>query len=75
MENLIAVLQQECVEYNGLLELSGQKTPVIVGGDLNHLERITDEEQEWVGRITHLEKRERRSLPTLLMCLTRMLKR
>ena len=57
MENLIAVLQQECVEYNGLLELSGQKTPVIVGGDLNHLERITDEEQEWVGRITHLEKK------------------
>ena len=57
MENLIAVLQQECVEYNGLLELSGRKTPIIVAGDLNNLEKITDEEQEWVGRITHLEKK------------------
>ena len=57
MENLIAVLQQECVEYNGLLELSGRKTPIIVAGDLNNLEKITDEEQEWVGRIAHLEKK------------------
>jgi len=57
MENLIAVLQQECEEYNGLLELSGRKTPIIVAGDLTNLERITDEEQEWVGRIAHLEKK------------------
>lgn len=57
MENLIAVLQQECVEYNGLLELSGRKTPIIVAGDLANLEKITDEEQEWVGRIAHLEKK------------------
>ncbi len=57
MENLIAVLQQECEEYNGLLELSGRKTPVIVAGDLDQLQKITDEEQEWVGRIAHLEKK------------------
>lgn len=57
MENLIEVLQQECVEYNGLLELSGRKTPIIVAGDLVNLEKITDEEQEWVGRIAHLEKK------------------
>lgn len=57
MENLIAVLQQECIEYNGLLELSGRKTPIIVAGDLANLEKITDEEQEWVGRIAHLEKK------------------
>lgn len=57
MENLISVLQQECVEYNGLLELSGRKTPIIVAGDLDNLQKITDEEQEWVGRIAHLEKK------------------
>ncbi|MCI9073128.1 MAG: flagellar protein FlgN [Lachnospiraceae bacterium] len=57
MENLIAVLQQECAEYNGLLELSGRKTPIIVAGDLDQLQKITDEEQEWVGRIAHLEKK------------------
>lgn len=57
MENLIGVLQQECVEYNGLLELSDRKTPVIVAGDLDNLQKITDEEQEWVGRIAGLEKK------------------
>lgn len=57
MENLIEVLQQECVEYNGLLELSGRKTPIIVAGDLDNLQKITDEEQEWVGRIANLEKK------------------
>lgn len=57
MENLIAVLQQECIEYNGLLEISRRKTPIIVAGDLEQLQKITDEEQEWVGRITHLEKK------------------
>ena len=57
MENLIGVLQQECVEYNGLLELSDRKTPVIVAGDLENLQKITDEEQEWVGRIASLEKK------------------
>lgn len=57
MENLIGVLQQECVEYNGLLELSSRKTPIIVAGDLDNLQKITDEEQEWVGRIASLEKK------------------
>ena len=57
MENLIAVLQQECEEYNGLLELSDRKTPVIVAGDLDQLQKIPHEEQEWVGRIAHLEKK------------------
>lgn len=57
MENLIEVLQQEYTEYNGLLELSRRKTPIIVAGDLENLQKITDEEQEWVGRITHLEKK------------------
>ncbi len=57
MENLIEVLQQECIEYNGLLELSNRKTPIIVAGDLDNLQKITDEEQEWVGRIANLEKK------------------
>ncbi len=57
MENLIGVLQQECIEYNGLLELSSRKTPIIVAGDLDNLQKITDEEQEWVSRIANLEKK------------------
>ena len=57
MENLIEVLGQECDAYEGLLTLSQKKTQVIASANLDDLQRITDDEQEAVGRITHLEKR------------------
>lgn len=57
MENLIEALEQECIEYEGLLSLSQKKTPVIVSGNLEELQKITDDEQESVGRINHLEKK------------------
>ena len=56
MENLIDVLDKESNEYEGLLELSRQKTPIIVSGDLEKLQEITDEEQRAVSRITHFDK-------------------
>ena len=59
MENLISVLQDEGVAYEALLELSMKKTPIIVSGDLEGLQKITDEEQIVVARINHLDaKRE-----------------
>ncbi|MCH5340329.1 MAG: flagellar protein FlgN [Acetatifactor sp.] len=57
MENLIEVLQQESTEYEGLLELSQKKTPLIVGGDLENLQKITDDEQIVVSRLHNLEKK------------------
>jgi len=57
MENLIEVLEQESSEYEGLLKLSQQKTPIIVSGNLEQLQKITDDEQEWVDRINHLERK------------------
>lgn len=57
MENLIEVLNGESSEYEGLLKLSQEKTAYIVQGDLENIQRITDEEQEWVGRLTRLEKK------------------
>lgn len=59
MENLIEVLEQESGEYEGLLSLSQKKTPVIVSGKLEELQKITDDEQELVSRIGRLEKRRR----------------
>ena len=56
MENLMDVLEKESAEYEVLLGLSMKKTPVIVAGDLEALQNITDEEQAVVGRISHLEK-------------------
>ncbi len=59
MENLISVLQAEGTAYEELLELSMRKTPIIIGGDLEGLQKITDEEQMVVARINHLDaKRE-----------------
>lgn len=57
MENLIDVLNKEGSEYEGLLRLSQNKTPIIVSGNLENLQKITDEEQELVSRINSLEKR------------------
>lgn len=56
MENLIDVLNQEGIEYEELLALSQKKTPVIVRGDLEELQKITDDEQNLASRIAHLEK-------------------
>lgn len=57
IENLINVLEQESVEYETLLGLSMKKTPVIVSGDLQALQQITDEEQVVAGKITNLDNR------------------
>ena len=56
MENLIDVLNRESSEYEQLLELSEKKTSIIVSSNLEELQKITDEEQELIGRINHLEK-------------------
>ncbi len=56
MENLIEVLGKECAEYEGLLQLSQKKTPVIIKGDLEELQKITDEEQNYASRLANLEK-------------------
>lgn len=57
MENLIDVLRKESSEYEGLLELSQRKTAIIVSNNLKELEKIMDEEQELVSRISNLEKK------------------
>ena len=59
MENLISILQKEGDAYEELLELSMKKTPIIVSGDLEGLQKITDEEQVIVARVNRLDaKRE-----------------
>lgn len=56
MENLIDTLENESSEYEVLLGLSQKKTPIIVKGDLEALQQITDEEQIVVSKIHHLEQ-------------------
>jgi len=57
MENLISILNEECIEYEKLLELTIRKTPVIVSEDLDALARITDDEQLLLSRISNLDKK------------------
>ncbi len=56
METLIDILQRENAEYETLLGLSVKKTPAIISGDLEQLQKITDEEQNVISRITHYEQ-------------------
>lgn len=56
MENIIAILNQEEREYESLVKLSEEKTPIIIKGDLEGLDRVTGEEQLVVERIQKLEK-------------------
>ena len=59
MENLISVLEEEGKAYEELLELSMKKTPIIIDGDLENLQKITDDEQIIVAKINRLDaKRE-----------------
>ena len=57
MENLIEILNGECEEYEGLFRLSEEKTAYIIKGDLENIQRITDEEQEYLTKLNHLEKK------------------
>ena len=59
IEELIDTLNRENAEYEKLLELSRQKGPVVISRDIPALEKITDDEQVVVSRISNLEtKRE-----------------
>lgn len=55
VENLISVLNKQYEEYENLLELSCRKTTIIVEGNLEKLQQITDEEQRVVGIVNHYE--------------------
>lgn len=59
IENLMDTLNRESDEYETLVELSMKKTPVVIRGDLEALQAITDEEQLAAARINHIEKERR----------------
>lgn len=56
IETIIDVLNKENDEYQELIKLSTEKTPIIIKGDLDGLAKITDKEQVIVARIQKYEK-------------------
>ena len=57
IDELIDVLTNEEKEYQDLILLSQEKTPVLVKGDLEKLQKITEAEQFVIGKVNKLEKR------------------
>ena len=57
IEELINVLEKENTEYEGLLELSLEKTGIIIRADVEQLSRMIEKEQLVVDRIIALEKK------------------
>ena len=56
MENIITILISENDAYLELIALSNEKTPVIVKGDLQKLNEVTEKEQAIVAHIQKLER-------------------
>lgn len=71
LENLIDVLDSENEQYQKLLKLAGSKTPVIVSGDIEGLGKITEEEQEIVGKIQGMEKQRDKFLADIANVVNR----
>lgn len=71
MENLIDVLERENEQYQKLLVLADSKTPVIVSGDVENLGKITEEEQEIVGKIQGMEKQRDKFLADIANVVNR----
>ncbi len=57
IDELINVLNAESSQYESLLDMARQKTPVIVKGDIESLKRFTCEEQSSVEKLMLLEKK------------------
>ncbi len=74
LENLIGVLDSENTEYKKLVDLADSKTPVIVAGDIENLNKIMEDEQVIVGTIQKLEKRRRSILADIANVVNRDVK-
>lgn len=71
LENLIDVLGRETQEYETLVTFAEQKTPAIVKGDIESLKKITEDEQEVVGRIQKMEKQRNKFLADIANVVNR----
>ena len=71
IDELIDVLDKEEKEYQDLILLSQEKTPVLVKGDLEKLQKITEAEQIVIGKINKLEKRRTEVVKDIALVLDR----
>ncbi|MCR5775755.1 MAG: flagellar protein FlgN [Lachnospiraceae bacterium] len=68
---LIDTLKKEESEYVTLLDLSKKKTPIVVAGDIDKLQTITDEEQTVVTRLTALDAKRAETMKDIAEVMNR----
>jgi flagellar biosynthesis/type III secretory pathway chaperone len=68
------VLDSENAEYKKLVILADSKTPVIVAGDIDGLEKIMEDEQAIVGTIQKMEKQRNSILADIANVVNRDVK-
>ena len=74
VEVLIDTLTKEESEYVTLLDLSRKKTPVIVAGEVEKLQKITDEEQSVVDRLVSLDVKRAEAMKDIAEVMNRDVK-
>lgn len=71
IEELITTLKEETVEYEALLELSTEKTGIIVRDDIQNLNEMVAKEQSHLDRIANLEKKRTEVMKDIAIVLNK----
>lgn len=71
IEELITTLKEETVEYEALLELSTEKTGIIVRDDIQNLNEMVVKEQSHLDRIANLEKKRTEVMKDIAIVLNK----
>jgi flagellar biosynthesis/type III secretory pathway chaperone len=66
---LIEILDKEEICYKNLLEVSKEKTDIIIAGDTTALQNLTKKEQEVVAKTTRLEKNREQIIEDIALVL------
>ena len=69
IEELMDVLEQECTIYENLFRVSDTKTQAIIKGDIEQLQKITDDEQNVIDKVLVLEKRRQTIVDNIAVVL------
>jgi flagellar biosynthesis/type III secretory pathway chaperone len=69
IQDLIQVLEEETLCYKNLLELSKEKTDILVAGDTVALQELTKTEQTMVAKTLRLEKKRDQVIDDIALVL------
>lgn len=71
IQELISILKEEQQIYDELIPIASEKTKVIIKNNLESLQKITEQEQEYVDKVTVLEKKRSEVIVNIGIILNR----